>query len=190
MIYVGIDWAESEHAVCVLDETGSLLAEQTIPDTIDGSRELHRLLAEHATEPSEVVIASETEHGLLMRALQQTGYQLYAINPLLASRYRERTSASGAKSDPGDARMLADLVRLDRHRHRPIAGDSTAVQALRVLTRAHQELIWSRHNSRPISCAVPCGSIIPVPWLPSTGWMHPRRWPCSSAPRRPPKDGA
>jgi transposase len=146
VLYVGIDWAEEEHAICVLDEQGAVLAERRIPDTLVGSRELQALLASHAAQPQDVVLGIETEHGLLVRAVRLADYQLYAINPLLASRYHERVSSSGAKSDPADARMLAELVRTDRHRHRPLAGDSDASAALAVLTRAHQELIWDRQR--------------------------------------------
>src|SRR5260370_18590336 len=63
-----------------------------------------------------------------------------------ASRYRERHVTSGAKSDPGDAEVLADRVRTDRHNHRPVAGDSELAASLQVLARAHQNLIWSRQR--------------------------------------------
>ena len=74
------------------------------------------------------------------------GYQLLAINPMAASRYRDRHAVSGAKSDPGDAKMLADLVRTDRHNHRPVAGDSELAEAIKVLARAHQSMIWTRQR--------------------------------------------
>ena len=76
--------------------------------------------------------------------LVAAGYQVYAINPLAAARYRERHAVSGAKSDAGDAKVLADLVRTDRHNHRPIAGDTTEVEAIRIVARGHQNLIWTR----------------------------------------------
>jgi hypothetical protein len=69
-----------------------------------------------------------------------------AVNPLAASRYRERHTTSRAKSDPGDARVLADLVRTDRHHHRPVAGDSDLAEAVKVLARAHQSLVWARQR--------------------------------------------
>jgi hypothetical protein len=67
-----------------------------------------------------------------------------------ASRYRDRHGVSGAKSDPGDAKVLADLVRTDRHNHRPAGRDSDLAGAVKVLARAHQSMIWSRrqHASR------------------------------------------
>ena len=75
---------------------------------------------------------------------------MYAINPLSVSRYRDRHNVGGAKSDAGDAKVLADLVRTDRHNHRPIAGDSAEAEAIKVLARAHQNLIWdrNRHTNR------------------------------------------
>jgi hypothetical protein len=60
------------------------------------------------------------------------------------SRYRDRHSASGALSDAGDAKVLADMVRTDRHNHRPVAGDTEGVEALKILARAHQRMVWSR----------------------------------------------
>jgi Transposase len=78
--------------------------------------------------------------------LVAAGYQVYAINPLAAARYRKRHSVSGAKSDVGDAHVLADVVRTDRHQHRPIAGDSAEAAAVKVLARTHQRLIWDRQR--------------------------------------------
>jgi hypothetical protein len=103
-------------------------------------------LGEHAEEPEQVVVGIELDRGLLVGVLVAAGYQLYAINPLAVSRYRDRHSVSGAKSDPGDAKVLADLVRTDRHNHRPVAGDSELAEAIKVMARAHQSAIWSRQR--------------------------------------------
>ena len=73
-----------------------------------------------SSDPAEVVVGIETDRGLWVTALVAAGYQLYAINPLAASRYRDRHNVGGAKSDAGDAKMLADLVRTDRHNHRQV----------------------------------------------------------------------
>ena len=91
-----------------------------------------------------MVIGIETDRGLWVGALTAAGYQVFAINPLAAARYRDRHHLSGAKSDASDAKLLADLVRTDRHNHRPIAGDSPDAEAIKVLARAHQSLIWTR----------------------------------------------
>jgi transposase len=145
-IFVGIDWAEAHHDICVLDASGSVLAKRRIAEGLEGVGQLHALLADHAAEPTDVVIGTETDRGLLVGALLAAGYQVYAINPLAASHYRARHATSGAKSDPGDATVLADLVRTDRHNHRPVAGDSELAASLQVLARAHQNLIWSRQR--------------------------------------------
>ena len=145
-IYVGIDWAEAHHDICVLDEGGTVLAKRRIAEGLEGVGQLHALLADHAREPDHVVVGIETDRGLLVGTLLAAGYRVYAINPLAASRYRERHVTSGAKSDPGDAKVLADLVRTDRHNHRPVAGDSELAASLQVLARAHQNLIWSRQR--------------------------------------------
>src|SRR5260370_36581939 len=106
MVFVGIDWAEAYHDVCLVDEAGTVLATRRIDEGVEGVSEFHRLVAGHAMEPSQVVVAVETDRGLFLGALVATGYVVYAINPMAASRYRERHVTSGAKSDPGDAKML------------------------------------------------------------------------------------
>lgn len=63
-----------------------------------------------------------------------------------SARYRDRHATSGAKSDPGDAKVLADLVRTDRHNHRPIAGDSDLAEGVKLVARAHQSAIWGRQR--------------------------------------------
>ncbi|MFE6692158.1 IS110 family transposase [Streptomyces sp. NPDC057743] len=79
-----------------------------------------------------------------MQALIAAGYQVYAINPRQAARFKERYSTSGAKSDKGDAHALADMVRIDGAQLRTVAGDSDQAQAVRVVARVHQTLIWDR----------------------------------------------
>lgn len=132
--------------MCVLDREGRVLATTRIPDGVGGLAALHAVLADHADDPASVVAGIETDRGLLVSALVAAGYQVVGVNPLAASRYRERHTTSGAKSDPGDARVLADLVRTDRHHHRPVAGDSPTVEAVKVLARAHQALVWTRQR--------------------------------------------
>lgn len=144
MIFVGIDWAEAHHDVCVLDHEGQVLATRRIPEGLEGVAHLHALVADHAIEPTEVVVGIETDRGLLVTALLASGYAVHAVNPLAASRYRGRHTTSRAKSDRGDAHMLADLVRTDRHHHRTVAADSELLAGIKVLARAHQNLIWTR----------------------------------------------
>jgi hypothetical protein len=144
MIFVGDDWAEEHHDVYLMDEGGKRLGSRRLPEGLAGIGQLHELIAEHAEEPDQVVIGIETDRGLWVGALGGAGYRVYAINPLAAARYRDRHHVSGAKSDASDAKLLADLVRTDRHNHRRIAGDSPDAEAIKVLARAHQSLIWTR----------------------------------------------
>jgi transposase len=144
MIFVGVDWAEAHHDVHVEDEAGQRLGGGRLPEGVEGIARFHELVGAHVEVPGDVVIGIETDRGLFVSALVATGYQVFAVNPMSTSRYKDRHSSSGAKSDPGDAKVLADMVRTDRHNHRPVAGDSETVEALKVLARAHQSMIWSR----------------------------------------------
>ena len=144
MIYLGDDWAEAHHDVYVCDEHGTRLVQRRLPEGIEGVTVLHGLIAELVDDPAEVVVGIETDRGLWVQSLVEAGYQVYAINQKAASRYRDRHTLSGAKSDPGDAKMLAELVRTDRHNHRLVAGDSDLAESIKVLARAHQNLIWDR----------------------------------------------
>ena len=146
MIFVGVDWAEAHYDVCVLDDAGAVLGRRRVPDGVVGVAELHALIADHIEEADEVCVGIELDRGLLVRALVAAGYGVYAVNPLASARYRERHAVSGAKSDRGDAKVLADLVRTDRHNHRLLAGDTDLADAVKVLARAHQSAIWSRQR--------------------------------------------
>jgi transposase len=83
---------------------------------------------------------------LLVAALVGAGYHVYAVNPFAVSRYRDRHASSRAKSDPGDAKVLADLVRTDRRNHREISADTDLAEAIKILARTHQSLVWSRQR--------------------------------------------
>jgi hypothetical protein len=146
MIFAGVDWAEAHHDVLFVDADGKRLAGGRLPEGVEGIARFHELAARHAGDPGQVVIGIETDRGLFVAALVAAGYQVFAVNPLATSRYRDRHSVSGAKSDPGDAKVLADMVRTDRHNHRPVAADSDLAGAVKVLARAHQSMIWSRRR--------------------------------------------
>jgi transposase len=144
VIFVGVDWAEAHHDVHVGDQEGKRLARARLPEGVEGIARFHELVGSLVEDPAEVAIGIETDRGLFVTALVAAGYQLYAVNPMSTSRYRDRYSTSGAKSDAGDAQVLSDMVRTDRHNHRLMAGDSTAVEAIKILARAHQSMVWSR----------------------------------------------
>jgi hypothetical protein len=141
MLFVGDDWAEDHHDIEIQDEDGRRLARARLPEGIGGLARLHELIAGHLTEDDvdaetgfvaqSVVVGIETDRGTWVSALAAAGY-------------RERHGASGAKSDRGDAHVLAEIVRLDRAHHRPIAGDSPEVEGLKLVARSHQAFIWDR----------------------------------------------
>ncbi len=146
LVFVGIDWSEKHHDICVVDREGEILAKGRVAEGVEGIARLHELVAEHAEEPEDAIVGIETDRGLLVGALVTAGYQMFAINPLSVDRYRDRHSTSGAKSDHGDAKVLADIVRTDRHNHRPVAGDSELAEAIKLLARTHQGFVWERQR--------------------------------------------
>lgn len=144
VIYAGLDWGESRTHVGVVDSEGKLLDRATITEDVEGFRRFTELLSRHASDPSEVVIGTESDRGLLVQYLAAAGYAVYPINPLSASRYRDRHKVGGGKSDAADCVMLANVVRTDRHNHRPVAVNSDMVNEIRILSRRHQDLMWDR----------------------------------------------
>ena len=149
-LFVGDDWAEDHHDVELMDEGGRRLAKARLPEGVEGIARLHSMIGGQLGEDAEeedagqVAIGIETDRGPWVQALIAAGYTVYSINPLQASRYRERHGVSRAKSDGGDAHMLADMVRTDSHQLRPAAGDSPEAGAVKVLARTHKTLIWER----------------------------------------------
>ncbi|MFD8839749.1 IS110 family RNA-guided transposase [Streptomyces griseofuscus] len=147
MIYCGVDWAESHHDVALVNDAGDLLAKRRILDNAEGYRVLMDLLVEYGDSPSDPIpVCIETSRGLLVALLNQGGRQVYAINPMAAARYRDRHGVSRKKSDPGDALVLANILRTDRHVHRPIPADTPQVRAVAILARAQQDAQWNRQQ--------------------------------------------
>ena len=134
-----------------MDGGGRRLARARLPEGVAGIARLHAMVggqlgedADEEDDAGQVAVGIETDRGPWVAALIAAGYTVYAINPLQASRYRERRGVSGAKSDAGDAHVLADMVRTDSHQLRPAAGDSELAAAVKVVTRTHKTLIWER----------------------------------------------
>jgi transposase len=154
VLFIGDDWAEDHHDLEIEDQDGHRLARSRLPEGLEGITRLHALVAEHAPPEwadlppeqiaGQVIVGIETDRGPWVTALRAAGYQVFAINPLSAARYRQRHSTSGAKSDAGDAHVLAEIVRLDRAHHRAVAGDSDLADAIKLLARAHQSAVWER----------------------------------------------
>ena len=146
-LFAGDDWAEDHHDIEVMDQAGKVLAKRRLPEGVAGMTQLHELAGRYLPEDAAdaaVVIGIETDRGPWVAALVAAGYLVFPVNPLQASRYRERHGVSGAKSDAGDAHMLADMVRTDSRQLRPAAGDSPQAGAVKVVARTHKTLIWDR----------------------------------------------
>ena len=147
MLFVGDDWAEDHHDVEIQDESGRKLAVRRLSEGAAGISQLHELIGEHLGEtddPGQVVVGIETDRGLWVQALLAAGYRVYGLNPKQVARFKERYVTSGAKSDAADAHALADMVRTERHQLRAMAGGSAQAEAIKVIARAHQTLIWER----------------------------------------------
>jgi transposase len=142
----GIDWAEAHHDVALVDETGARVANLRIDTGVKGFGELMAMLVDRAEQPLTVPVAIETDKGLLVAAQRAAGMVVYAINPRAVARYRERHGQAGGKSDPGDAVVLADILRTDRDRHRSLPRLSDEALAVKALARQHQEAIWARQE--------------------------------------------
>jgi transposase len=136
-----------------MDGTGRRLAKARLPEGVAGMARLHAIVGELVGDDAdevEVLVGIETDRGPWVRALVASGYTVLAVNPLQAARFRDRLGVSGAKSDAGDAHVLADMVRTHAHELRPVAGDSPEAEAIKVVARVHKTLIWerTRHTQR------------------------------------------
>jgi transposase len=153
-LFVGDDWAEDHHDVELMEGSGRRLAKARLPEGVAGMARLHTMIGnqigERPDEDVEVVIGIETDRGPWVAALVAAGYTVMAVNPLQASDFRRRLGVSGAKSDAGDAHVLADMVRTHSHELRPVAGDTSRAEAIKVVARTHKTLIWerTRHTQR------------------------------------------
>jgi transposase len=145
-ILCGIDWASDHHDVAVIDAEGTKLGRRRVSHDAAGLGELTAMFAAHGAGPGTVKIAIETERGLLVAALRAAGYEIYPVNPKAVDRYRDRHHLARGKSDAADAMVLAHILRTDAHLHRPLPADSALAQAIEVLARAHQDLVWSRQH--------------------------------------------
>lgn len=146
-ITCGIDWAESHHDVALADEQGTIVARQRIGVGAEGFSVLLNMIAEHGGNPQDTPVAIETDKNLIVVALTGAGFTVYPINPRAVARYRERHGQAGGKSDPGDAAVLANILRTDQPVHRPLPAISEHALAIKALARQHQEAIWALNQT-------------------------------------------
>ena len=138
--FAGLDWASQTHAACVIDERASVIVQFEIKHDAAGLAELcRRLRAAGATE-----VAIERPSGLIVDALLEAGFTVVPIHPNVVKATRPRYRSHGGKSDASDAYLLADLLRTDGHRFKPLAPQSDDIRALRALVRGRDDLIAAR----------------------------------------------
>lgn len=142
-ITCGIDWAEVHHDVALVDAEGKTIAKARIGVGAAGFSELLNLIAENGGSPDQTPVAIETDKNLIVVALAGAGFTVYPINPRAVARYRERHGQAGGKSDPGDAAVLAHVLRTDLDMHRSLPAVSEQGLAIKALARQHQEAIWA-----------------------------------------------
>ncbi len=142
-MFAGIDWASDEHAVCVLDGSGRVVDRFTIGHTADGFERLVRRLARHAA-PADLPVAIERPDGRLVDRLLEAGHPVVPVKTTAIKAWREAEVGSGAKSDPGDAAVIADYLRLRRLDLRELRPFSAETRALRAVVRTRDDLVGAR----------------------------------------------
>ena len=143
LFYTGIDWAAQTHAVCVMDAGGKIAAEFTIEHSADGIAALVRRLARYGI-PGDMPLAIERPNGRLVDLLLEAGHPVVPVSPNAIKTWREGEVLSGAKSDAGDAAVIAEYLRLRQHRLRTAAPYSDETLALRTVVRSRGDLVEMR----------------------------------------------
>jgi len=140
-LFVGFDWATERHQVCVLNAVGTVVRECNIEHNAEALHKLIDWIAERTGGRTALAaVAIETPHGVVVETLLERGIVVYSINPKQLDRFRDRFTASGAKDDRRDARVLGDSLRTDRRAFRRVVLSSGEMVELRELSRLHGEL--------------------------------------------------
>lgn len=142
--FAGLDWASRSHAVCIIDDTGTVLERFEVTHDAAGLHELRTRLRRFAPVPAKLPIAIERPSGLIVDVLVEAGYPVVPIHPNIVKATRPRYRSHGAKSDASDAYLLADLLRTDGARFKALQPQSDAIRALRALVRGRDDLVATR----------------------------------------------
>lgn len=140
MLYIGIDWSQEKHDVCICNAEGAAVSRFTIPHSLDGFLRLHHEIGKLRTEPGDCLVAIETAHNLLIDYLVDHDYAIHIIAPQSTKSYRTRIRSSGAYDDPSDAALLAWIVRVDREHHRRWQPNSPLTQQIMGQVRLTEQL--------------------------------------------------
>jgi transposase len=139
--YLGLDWADEVHAVWVVNEKGEKVWDGQVEQTAEGLAGFGRKLYEWGSAGMEVWAALEKPEGRIVDFLLDHGVMVYPVNPKAVDRARDRFRVSGSKSDPFDARVLAEFLRTDHGHLRPLMPNSAQAQELKLLTTDYQRLV-------------------------------------------------
>lgn len=142
-VFVGIDWAAEIHAVCVMNAAGKVTAQFTVAHSAEGITGLTRRLA-RLGDPADVPVAIERPDGRLVDLLLEAGHPVVPVKPNAIKAWRDGEVLSGAKSDAGDAAVIAEYLRLRYHRLAPAAPYSGETRALRTVIRTRDDLVEMR----------------------------------------------
>lgn len=141
--FVGLDWGSANHAVCVVDSKGAVVARFEAEHTASGLAKLVEKL-ERFGASADLPVAIERPNGLLVDTLVRAGHPIIPIHPNVLNACRPRYRAARTKSDPGDAYILADVLRTDGHRFERLRPDSDASRSLQALVRTRDDLVGER----------------------------------------------
>jgi transposase len=139
--YVGLDWADEEHAVCLRVSNTNEIREYTVKQH---PQKLHEWINDLRKEfgGQKIGIAIEKSRGGLIYALMEYDFLiLYPINPKTLARYRESCCVSGAKDDPSDAALLMDLIYRHRERQRPWFSDTVETRTIQLLSEHRRAIV-------------------------------------------------
>ncbi len=131
-VYLGIDWSEKKHNVCVLNEAGAVIQELVIAHTPEGFLQLTRVCQQLQVEAGQAVIGLETAHNLLIDFLEDSQWgPIYVLPPSLVKSNQGRFAQSGAKDDRRDAHLIAEILRTDLGRLHAWQPDSWLTRQIR-----------------------------------------------------------
>lgn len=138
--YVGIDWAAASHAVCVLDAAGRRVASFAVEHSAAGLADLVARLA-RLGEADTMPVAIERPDGKLVDALLEAGHPVVPVKPNAIKTWRDGEVLSGAKSDTGDAQVIAEYLRLRHHRLAVATPYTPQTKALRTVVGTRGDLV-------------------------------------------------
>ncbi len=149
-LYIGIDWSEAKHDVCLLNKQGAILQEFVIGQSAAGYATLSEKISQFQVEPTACFIAIETAYNLLLDFLLANQYVVFVLPPNMVASNRSRFGSSGGRTDQSDARLIADICRTDQQRLAPWQKDGRQINRMKALLRLIDDLTQSttRYSNR------------------------------------------